>query len=65
MGDKQSRDDAINSLFYLKERITSVEQRTMTASPFRSLSPKARDGGTATNKLGGQSIGTTSAATLK
>ena len=45
MGDKQYRDDSINSLFYLKDRITSIEQSCMTASPFRSLSPKSNDAG--------------------
>lgn len=56
--DKKTKDDAINLLFYLKERITSIEQRIMSANPFRSLSPKSRD----MNTIGGKSIGTTSAA---
>ena len=59
--DKRSRDDAISSLFYLKERITSIEQKAMTVSPFRSLSPKSRENDT---KITGRSIGTTSAATV-
>ena len=41
---KEARDDAVNSLFYLKERITAIEKAAMTASPFRSISPKGRDG---------------------
>jgi len=60
--DKRVRDDAINSLFYLKERITSIEQKAMTASPFKSLSPKSRENDT---RLGGRSMGTTSAASIR
>lgn len=37
--DKHSRNDIINALFYLKERITSIEKTAMTAEPFRSVSP--------------------------
>ena len=61
--DKKARDDAINLLFYLKERITSIEQRTMGVSPFRSLSPNSRDNKSL--KLGPQSMGTTSAASIR
>lgn len=57
--DKKERDDAINLLFYLKERITQIEQKVMSASPFRSLSPKSRD------VNNGKSMGTTSAASLR
>ena len=45
--DKKARDDAINTLFYLKERITAIEKAAMVASPFRSVSPKGRDRQTA------------------
>ena len=41
--DKVSRDDVINSLFYLRERITAIEKAAMMVSPFRSVSPKGRD----------------------
>lgn len=65
--DKKSRDNMINSLFYLKERITSIEKTAMTAEPFRSVSPKGK--ASSTNNLDannltkfGQSMGTTSAA---
>ena len=68
--DKKSRDNMINSLFYLKERITAIEKTAMTAEPFRSVSPKgkavssAHDGGNNLTKFG-QSMGTTSAASIR
>ena len=60
---KQARDDAVNSLFYLKERITAIEKAAMTAVPFNSLSPKGHDNRDLQQKFG-QSINTTSAASL-
>lgn len=60
---KNARDDAVNSLFYLKERITSIEKQAMTASPFRSVSPKGRDKIDLVSKFG-HSVGTTSAASI-
>ena len=68
-GSKQIREDCINSLFYLKERIIAIEKVAMNVSPFRSLSPKNREKQQPltetllTNKYG-QSIGTTSVATM-
>ena len=59
--DKKTRDETISALFYLKERITTIEQKAMTANPFRSLSPKSRDQASRFNQ---QSIGTTSAASV-
>ena len=61
--NKKTRDDTINSLFYLKERITAIEKTAMTAEPFRSISPKGKDGNNVTKF--GQSMGTTSAASLR
>lgn len=67
-GSKQMRDECVNSLFYLKERITSIEKSAMTVNPFRSISPKNRERTHLTETLlthkYGQSLGTTSAATL-
>ena len=67
--DKHSRNDMINALFYLKERITSIEKTAMTAEPFRSVSPKGKAASNleGTNNLTkfGQSMGTTSAASIR
>ena len=67
--DKHSRNDMINALFYLKERITSIEKTAMTAEPFRSVSPKGKAVSNleGTNNLTkfGQSMGTTSAASIR
>ena len=49
---KKSREDTINKVFYLKERITSIEKAAMQVSPFRSLSPKSRDERTNLDKYG-------------
>ena len=55
----------INALFYLKERITAIEKTAMTASPFRSVSPKGHKTPVVESTKFGQSMGTTSAASQR